>query len=220
MILQGNLLAIIDEVYELNMDEMGRLYSQAQHLSRLVDDLHELARAEAHELTLLMRKSDLGSLVASSAESYRSVTLEHGIGLSLVVPDEPLVYNADPERIRQVIDNLMGNAIRYTPQGGSIEVALIDSAESINITISDSGIGISAEHLPHIFDRFYRADPSRNRSVKGTGLGLAIAQAIVEAHDGELIADSEGTDLGSTFTIVLPKMISAETSPKGIAETA
>jgi signal transduction histidine kinase len=103
------------------------------------------------------------------------------------------------------LQNLIGNAIRYTPDGGQIEVTLQEAGEYLSIRVRDSGIGIKREDLPHVFDRFYRADTARDRAVSGAGLGLAIAQAIVQAHGGRIEADSGGLNQGSVFTILLPK---------------
>jgi signal transduction histidine kinase len=118
----------------------------------------------------------------------------------------------DPGRISQVLGNLLSNALRHTPEGGRVTVRVVAEEAAVNIEVSDTGDGIAAEHLPHLFERFYRADTARDRDSGGTGVGLAISRAIAVAHRGQLTAASEGSGKGSTFTLRLPE--SAEPSSK------
>lgn len=203
-ILQGNLQAILDGVYPLSMDEIDRMLEQTHNLISLVDDLHELALAEAHELPLHKRAIDLVALVSDTSSLFQILADEKGVKLDVQLPGEALIVTVDPDRVRQALGNLLGNALRYTPEGGSIEVMLEIASRTCQIRIRDSGIGISAEDLPKVFDRFYRLDPSRSRDLPGAGLGLSIAQAIIQSHSGSITAESGGRGQGSTFTILLP----------------
>ncbi len=204
-ILQGGLRAILDGVYPLNMQEVERLLEQTQHLTHMVDDLHELAMAEAEELSMSKQKTDLVRLVIQTTEAFQTLTFDQGIYLTTETPVEALFCLVDAARIRQALQNLIGNALRYTPQGGHIKIILTQTEpDQVRIAVKDSGVGIDPEHLEHIFDRFYRPDISRNRQIPGAGLGLSIAQAIVQAHGGRILAESEGTGKGSLFVICLP----------------
>lgn len=203
-VLQGNLRAILDEVYPLEQSEMTRLYDQTRLLSRLVNDLHELAQAEARQLALNLTETDVAQLIASIGDTFAPIAAEKGVTLHTnLAPDLPLIQ-VDSARLSQVLHNLLNNGLRHTPAGGSISISAQTEADNIRIDISDTGDGIPPEHLPRIFDRFYRADPARARDTGGAGLGLAIARAIIEAHDGQISATSDGGGQGSTFTIRLP----------------
>ena len=116
----------------------------------------------------------------------------------------PAQMQLDPARIRQMVQNLLSNALRCTPAGGYIHVTVEQKGAGLEIKVADNGRGISAGHLPHVFDRFYRTDNTRARDTGGTGLGLAIVRAIAEAHEGAVTAESAGRDQGSTFTVTLP----------------
>mgnify|MGYP001248639094 CR=1 FL=1 len=204
-VLQGNLRAILDEVYPLNLDEMARLYEHTRFLSRLVNDLHELAQAEARQLPLTLHSTDLASLVQTTADTFRPGSEAKGVSLSLNLVHDLPPLKLDAGRIRQVLQNLLANALRHTPPQGSISLNLEPGPTSVLLTVADTGEGIPADHLPHIFDRFYRTDPARSRDQGGAGLGLAIARAIIEAHGGQIRVASEGMPgRGSTFTIQLP----------------
>lgn len=205
-ILKGSLQAIIDGVYPLNMEEIDRLLEQMQSLSSLVDDLHELALAEAHELPLEKTVTDLAALILNVTEIFQPLAKEKEVTLSTSLASPSISYEleVDASRIRQALKNLISNALLYTPKGGVVDVSLSQPEGYILITVKDTGVGIMPENLPRVFDRFYRQDSSRNREIPGTGLGLAISQAIVQAHDGQIDVESLGKDQGSTFTITLP----------------
>jgi signal transduction histidine kinase len=203
-ILRGNLQAILDGVYPLSMQEIDRLLEQTFSLTALADDLHELALAEAKELPLHKSQVDLVSLVTETIEIFQPLASEKSVALEAMLPAEPLPMFVDPDRIRQALGNLLGNALRYTPAGGRISVKLSLLAHEVSMRVQDTGIGISPEELPHVFDRFYRGDASRSRDLPGAGLGLPIAQALVQAHAGWIEVDSAGIGQGSTVTIHLP----------------
>jgi two-component system OmpR family sensor kinase len=204
-VLQGNLRAMLDDVYSLDKSEVARLYDQTRLLSRLVNDLHELAQAEARQLPLDLQNTDLTQLVSKATETFRPGADEKGVTLHTELPVDLPQLRLDPARITQVIQNLLANALRHTPAGGTITIRAEPEPEAVRLAIADTGDGIPATHLPHIFDRFYRTDPARSRDRGGAGLGLAIARAIIEAHGGQISATSDGLPgHGSTFTIRLP----------------
>lgn len=202
-VLRGNLQAILDGVYPLNHEEMSRLLDQTDHLTRLVNDLHELALAEARQLPLDRVPTDLGALVKETAEVFRPLAASSGIELRVELLGASPTAEVDAARIRQALQNLLWNALRHTPRGGHIRVTVERRGAAAEIAVRDSGEGIAPEHLPQVFDRFFRADDARNREMAGAGLGLAIVKAIVEAHGGSVVAVSEGVGKGSTFTITL-----------------
>lgn len=203
-VLQGNLRAILDDVYTLDKAEVARLYDQTRHLISLVNDLHELAQAEARQLPLLLQPTNVSQLVQTSADIIEPVAEIEGITLQVAVPPLPVMVQADKARLTQVLQNLLTNALRHTSEGGMInlQVKMVDS-EAV-VTVQDTGDGIAAEHLPHVFDRFYRADRARDRDSGGAGLGLAIVRALIEAHGGRVEANSAGIGRGSTFLLHLP----------------
>jgi two-component system OmpR family sensor kinase/two-component system sensor histidine kinase BaeS len=207
-VLQGNLRAILDDVYALDKAEVARLYDETRLLSRLVDDLHELAQAEAGQLQLNLQKTNLAELIQAAAATFNSATEAKSVTLSTQVPSDLPLVSADPSRLTQVLHNLMANALRHTPAGGKIVLSAgCDAADDgqIWLAVRDTGEGIAAQDLPHVFDRFYRADRARSRATGGAGLGLAIVRAIVEAHGGQVSAASDGLPgQGSIFTVRLP----------------
>lgn len=203
-VIQGSLQAVLDGVYPLNLEEIALMFEQTQHLAVLVDDLHSLARAEAHELPLYRQATDIGVLVKDLSDAMTPLADEKDLELNVTTPPTPLVMSVDPQRLRQVVQNLLSNALRYTPNGGTVTVKVNPGEKEATITVQDTGMGIPADDLPRVFDRFYRGDASRNRAEGGAGLGLAIAKAIAEAHGGSIAADSKGANQGSIFTLRLP----------------
>lgn len=203
-VIQGNLRAILDDVYPLEKEEVARLYDQTRHLTRLVDDLHELAQAEAHRLSLAMQGVDVGRLVQGVTAVFRPLAEAKGVSLQVELWGKTAVVQGDGGRLTQVFHNLLSNALRHTPAGGAVRVQVAQVFAGVVVRVMDTGDGVAAEHLPHVFDRFYRTDKSRSRDEGGTGLGLAIARAVVEAHGGQITAASEGLGRGTTFEVVLP----------------
>jgi signal transduction histidine kinase len=204
-VIQGNLRAILDDVYELDKVEVARLYDQTRQLSRLVDDLHDLALLEAKQFSLDLTNINLIDVVQDVYAIYAPIFEEHGVTLTLDLPETMPVIQGDCARITQCINNLLNNAIRHTPEEGEVTIRLSENEGQVSLAVKDTGAGISSEHLPHVFDRFYRVDPDRNRRTGGSGLGLAISHALVLAHGGKINAASEGKDQGSEFTIQLPR---------------
>jgi two-component system OmpR family sensor kinase/two-component system sensor histidine kinase BaeS len=204
-VLQGNLSAILDGVYPMNREEISSLYHQTTVLNRLVNDLHELSQAEAAKLPLNKQHTVIGALLRDQVNTFSTIAEAEGVTLAFEeTPNLPPLM-VDPVRISQAVANLVSNALAHTPKGGKVRVTVGRNNTALQIRVEDTGEGISAEHLPYIFDRFYRADPSRTRATGGAGLGLAITKALIEAHGGSISANSEGiAGKGSTFEIVLP----------------
>ncbi len=205
-VLDGNLRAILDGVHELNEDEIALLYEQTHHLNRLVGDLREISLAEADQLSLNLQEVDLTHLINETIVHFDTLAQEQSIQL-IAELDHPLVHpSLDENRIRQILHNLLSNAFRYTPKGGVVEVSSKRLSENneLEITVTDTGAGLSPEELPYIFDRFYRAGETTSRDRGGTGLGLAIVKAIVEAQGGRVSARSGGKNQGCSFSIIFP----------------
>jgi two-component system OmpR family sensor kinase/two-component system sensor histidine kinase BaeS len=204
-VLQGNLRAILDDVYPLEKAEITRLYDQTRLLSRLINDLRELAQAEAGQLELNRQAIDLTKLLQDTVVTFSPIVEAEEINLNTHIPAHLPPVRADSARIAQVLHNLMANALRHTPAGGVISLQAGTENGQLWLSVQDTGEGISAEDLPHVFDRFYRSDRARSRATGGSGLGLAIARVIVEAHGGQINAASDGiSGHGSTFTVRLP----------------
>lgn len=203
-VLQGNLQAILDDVYPLSLEEVARLADQTRHLTRLVDDLHELAQAEARRLPLDKQETDIAAVVKEAVETFRPLAAAREVHLQAALQGTMPRLTVDAARIRQGVVNLLVNALQHTPPGGEIMVTVDRRPEELAITVQDNGSGIDPAHLPHVFDRFYRTDSARSRETGGTGLGLAIVRAVAEAHEGTVSVASEGPGRGSTFTMTLP----------------
>lgn len=202
--LEGNLRAALDRVYALDEAEIADLYGQTRHLIRLVNDLRELALAEARQLPLHKQPTDLRTLVDETVRVFAPLAEEQGVHLEQQIEDLPTLQ-VDAARIRQVLHNLLANALRHTPAGGRVTVIGRPDHDAVYLAVLDTGAGLDADQIPLVFDRFYRGDRSRSRDTGGTGLGLAIVKAIIEAHDGRVVATSHGVDQGSSFALYLPQ---------------
>ncbi len=203
-VLQGNLRAILDGVYPLTTDEITRLYEQTRLLGRLVNDLHDLSQADAHQLPLNHTNIMIRDWLTEQLEAYKPLAEVQGVSLRTNLSASLPVMQVDPARLSQVIGNLLLNAFRHTPSGGRVTLSADVADQQVVIQVQDTGEGIPADHLPYIFERFYRADSSRARETGGAGLGLAIVRAIVEAHNGTIEVSSAGKGQGSTFSLRLP----------------
>ncbi len=212
-VLEGNLRAVLDQVYVLDEAEVADLYSQTRHLIRLVDDLHELSLAEARRLPLEIVEQDVTPMVRETVAVFEPLAASAGVSLQVRQPEHLPLVPVDGMRIRQVLHNLLANALRHTPAGGTIRLSVGGTIDSLRISVVDTGKGIAPEHLSHVFDRFYRADQSRSRQTGGTGLGLAIVRAIVEGHGGTVEARSDGIGQGSAFDVSLPLVTERHVNP-------
>ncbi|MGW8226397.1 MAG: sensor histidine kinase [Anaerolineales bacterium] len=200
---RGYLEALRDGVVKPTPETIASVYEEAMLLNRLVDDLQELALAEAGQLKLVCQPVDIRQVIDKAVQSLKTQALEKEIDLIAVLQDNLPLVNADAERMGQVLRNLLKNAIINTPVGGEIRIQarLIDS--QVEVSVQDNGMGISAEHLPYVFERFYRADQSRARETGGAGLGLAIVKQLVEAQGGQVDIDSQ-VDGGTRITFTSP----------------
>ena len=201
--IRGYLEAVRDEVIRPDADTIRSLYEEAALLSRLVDDLQELSLAEAGELKLDCQPEDINTVVKQATAVKQTQAAAKGIVLSTDVPEKLPPVKIDSQRIGQVLGNLLENAIAHTGNGGSIAVTAKNQDNRVQISVIDTGEGIPAKDMPHIFERFYRVDKSRARATGGSGLGLTIAKRLVEAHGGTIEAHSE-LGKGSQFSFTLP----------------
>jgi signal transduction histidine kinase len=202
--LEGNLRAALDRVYALDEAEIADLYVQTRHLIRLVNDLRELALADAHQLPLDKQPTDLARLADETLRVFAPLAEEQGVRLERHLEHLPAIC-VDASRVRQVLHNLLANALRYTPRGGCVTVVGQVEPDAVYLAVQDTGAGLDAGQLGQVFERFYRGDKSRSRDTGGSGLGLAIVKASVEAHGGRVAAQSNGVDQGSTFSLYLPR---------------
>lgn len=202
--LEGYLEGLVDGVFPSEPETLSSMQREVRRLHRLVDDLQALSRVEAGQVSLHMSRFDLLPLVQRIVTQLQPQASAQNIDLQMTDPDQPLLVHADPDRAAQVLLNLIGNAIRYTPEGGSITVRLATADSMALVEVVDTGIGIPSEALPYIFERFYRVDRSRARSSGGSGIGLTIARHLAWAMGGELTAASAGLGQGSTFHFTLP----------------
>ena len=202
--IKGSMEGLMDGVLPGNEETFMGIYKEADRLQRLVSDLQELSRVEAGAYELELKPVDVTNLVTTTVERLGLQFEEKGVLLEVDVPNGLPRVQADEDRIGQVLLNLVGNALQYTPGGGNVKIAATHHDEEIFISVSDTGIGIPAEHLEHLFTRFYRVDKSRSRVGGGSGIGLTIAKHLVEAHGGRIWVESSRAKMGSTFTISLP----------------
>jgi signal transduction histidine kinase len=205
-IIQGNLEGMLDGVYDPSAEQISATLDETRLLARLVADLQTLSLAEAGKLRLHFESISVIDVIEDTITSFNGLASENGIELKSDISgtDDELTISADPDRLSQVLNNLVSNAVRYTPQGGAITLRAEHFSEGVRLVVADTGSGISAEDLPHIFDRFWKAEQSRSRHERtGSGLGLAIARQLVQAHGGEIHAESE-PGRGTRFIVEIP----------------
>ena len=202
--IQGYLEAISDGTIQPNATTINSLYREATLLSRLIDDLQELALADAGELKLTRQTEDIIKVVNQAVAAMQAQATAKGISLLTDLPRELLPCDIDTQRIKQVLRNLLDNALAYTPSSGTITVEVRQKDDYwVEVSVRDTGAGIPIEDLPYIFERFYRVDKSRTRATGGYGLGLTIAKRLVEAHGGKIEVQSE-VKKGSCFIFTVP----------------
>jgi signal transduction histidine kinase len=209
-VVQGNLEALMDGVYDLTLENVAGIHKQTVVLTRLVADLRDLALAEAGQLRLERKPLSLENVISQVSEGLEIQAREKEVTLKVEVAEDLPKVQADEQRITQVLFNLISNALRHTPAGGTITISAEAREGRVLVSVRDTGSGIPPEDLPHVFERFYRADRSRARATGGSGLGLTIAKQIVQAHGGQISAQS-WVGAGSTFAFSLP--LSSSPSP-------
>ena len=202
--IDGYLEGLEDGIIQPRDATWSLLRGETARLSRLVSDLQELWRAEARQLVLKVEPVDVRELVATAIERYATPAAERGIVVRLEAEPGVLPVRADRDRLVQVIDNLLSNAVRYTADGTLVTVSIRRVPDEVTVSVVDQGPGLTEEQRGRVFERFYRADPSRSRALGGSGIGLAIAKALVELMGGRIWAESEGPGRGSTFGLSLP----------------
>lgn len=195
---------LMDGVLPPDPSTFHQVEREVTRLQRLVQDLEALSRAEAGQMLLEREVVDPSRFIEDAATRLRSQYEDKGVELVIRLPEQRPAVSADKWRMTQVMLNLLGNALQYTPQGGQVTVTVERDQDQIIVRVADTGIGMAPEHLPHVFERFYRVDKSRSRTGGGSGIGLTIARHLVEAHGGQLWAESAGPGQGSTFTFTLP----------------
>jgi signal transduction histidine kinase len=181
-----------------------QIHRETERLERLVADLLELSRVEAGAFELNRRRIHVKELISTTVDRLGRQFEEKGVRLEIDLPEALPAVLVDEDRIGQVLLNLLGNALQYTPTGRAVRLEARSLERQVEIQIRDHGIGIASEHLPNLFTRFYRVDRSRSRAGGGSGIGLTIAKHLVEAHGGRIWADSPGPGRGSTFGFTLP----------------
>lgn len=195
---------IEDGVIPAQDDTWRTMREQTGRLRRLIDDIDAVSRAEERQLDLRPRSLVADEVIVEAIRAATVASAQAGVSFEHRRAASPVRVLADPDRLHEILGNLIGNALRHTPAGGVVTITASRQDGRARITVSDTGDGIAAANLPHVFDRFYRADPARSRRTGGTGIGLTIARALARAHGGDLRAASGGLGRGAEFTLTLP----------------
>jgi signal transduction histidine kinase len=200
--LQSHMEAMLDGIWVMDQERLKVCFNEILRVNRMVKDLEKLAKYESENLNLDITRFDLNELIQQIVINFETEFCRKKIAIGYT--GKEITMNADRDKISQVIINLLSNSLKYTPMNGRVEISLSENNNIIEMTVSDTGIGISAEDLPYIFERFFRADQARTRIGKGgSGLGLAIAEMIIGQHDGKISVESEES-VGTTVTVILP----------------
>jgi len=201
--LSGYMEGLMAGVIEPSEETWAILYEEAERMRRIVDDLRQLSSAEAGQLDLKMASISPEEIVRAATGRMLPLYSEKGVELKSALSENLPAVSADSDRVVQVLTNLLGNALRHTPAGRvTVEAGTRDSG--VIFRVRDTGDGIPPEHLPHVFERFYRAEKSRSREGGGSGLGLAISRALIETMGGSITVESAGAGKGATFSFTLP----------------
>ena len=195
---------VTDGVLPNSPETFAGVQREVRRLQRLVHDLEELSKAEARQLPMALALTEPIVFINSALDRLAWQFEDKGVELVVMLPEQLPLVRADAERMTQVMLNLLGNALQYTEAGGRVMISAETTSTTLKLHVTDTGIGLTAEQLANIFERFYRVDKSRSRAGGGSGIGLTISRHIVEAHGGTLTANSDGLGTGSTFTVVLP----------------
>ncbi len=203
-VLDAYVEAVLDGVRPLNQQTAAMLRDQTRRLVRFADDAAALAKAEESPVSMTPAPVDVAALLDTAASSVAVAYQAKRVALSVSAEPGLPALRGDPDRLLQVLGNLLDNALRHTAAGGRVELGAAASGGGCVLTVRDTGEGIPPEHLRHLFERFYRADPSRERGRGGAGIGLAIAKALVESHGGRITVSSDGPGRGACFSVFLP----------------
>jgi signal transduction histidine kinase len=213
-IIEGQLVGVADGVYEFSPELLDSVREELDRLRRLTEDLSGLSRAEENAYTLIMQRTDVAALTVQLGEKLRPQFAHRDIDL-ICATAGPAMALVDPARVTQILSNLLINALDATPAGGRVTCTVTQRPERVTIEISDTGRGIGTGDLARIFDRFERVAPAREpNGAAGSGIGLTIARSLARAHGGTLTADSPGSDLGATLTLILPTHPTALLDPQ------
>src|SRR5690625_1995463 len=204
--LDGYLEGILDSVVPADEPTIGMLREQVARLARLAQDMALVTAASEGRIGMRWQPLRVGGLLEDAAAQASVKSTDKGIDLAIIAAESErqAVITADPDRLGQVLTNLLDNAVRHTPTGGQVQLGAHRGESRLRLWVQDNGSGIAAEHLPHLFERFYRADAARDRVHGGSGIGLAISRSILQAHGGSVSAASPGPGHGAVFTIELP----------------
>ena len=220
MNIRGYLELLQDQVLEPTPETIASLYEETSLLNRLVADLQDVSLAEAGQLHLARQPIELAEVASQAVQIVQPHLAQKNLELHVHLPCDLPRVEADPERVAQILRNLLSNAIRHTSDGGEICLTANCSDTMVEIRVRDTGVGIAPEHLPYLFERFYRADSSRTRATGGSGLGLAIVKQVVQAHGGQVTVESQ-LEQGTCFTFTLPVAAGAPLSlPQNLARVA
>ena len=203
--IKGSMEGLMDGVLPATEETYQQIHQETDRLNRLVDDLQELSRVESGAFELDLISTQLSTVVETISKRFNQQFDGKRVKLILSLPPDLPPVLADEHRLLQVLTNLTGNALQYTPADGTVTISAVRTNEYVSVTVRDTGAGIPPEHLSNIFDRFYRIDKSRSRTRGGgSGIGLTITKYLVEAQGGEIRVESEGKNKGSAFTFTLP----------------
>lgn len=201
--LRSQLEAYQDGIWEPTPQRLQQTHNELMRLVRLVDDVEKLLAAENPQIQLEKEKLEAGEIIRILTDDAYPMLLEKGIDFQTEMPDKEIYFQADRDRLVQILLNLLHNAAKYTPPGGRVTLSVAEVGVWVQFIVEDTGRGIAAEDLPHIFERFYRGDKSRDRKTGGTGIGLSIVKALVQAHHGEVHMESE-PEKGTKVVVSLP----------------
>ena len=202
--LQSYMEAILDGVWEPTPEKISSCHEEIMRLSRLVGDLEKLSKYEGENLILIKSDFNFTKLIRNVIRNFENDYLTKGIDISFESKD--IMICADSDKVSQIVINLVSNALKYTNKGGKVVIKIAQKDKFVELMVKDNGMGIPVKDLPFIFQRFYRADKSRNRHTGGAGIGLTITKSLVEAHKGKIVVESE-LNKGTTFKIILPTNI-------------
>ncbi|RAV10013.1 two-component sensor histidine kinase, partial [Mycolicibacterium sp. GF69] len=212
-VLEAYMEAVEDGVESLTPTTIAMLRDQTRRLVRFAQDAAALAQAEESSASMTMTDTDIAELVTTAVSAAANRYRAKQVTLSTHLPPGVPAVSGDPQRLAQVLANLFDNALRHTPPHGHVDVRVHKDRHQLEVSITDTGEGIPAQHLPHVFERFYRVEAERTHDKRGAGIGLAIAKALVDAHGGSITARSQGPGTGATFTITLPVATSERRRP-------